>query len=56
MPTDNTTSLDLAKTIAELAIDKKAERVISIDLKGLFTIKGILDFIKKFKNAINNLS
>ena len=28
----------------------------SIDLKGLFTIKGILDFIKKFKNAINNLS
>ena len=25
-------------------------------LKGLFTTKGILDFIKKFKNAINNLS
>ena len=38
MPTDNTTSLDLAKTIAELAIDKKAERVISIDLKGLTSI------------------
>ena len=38
MPTDNTTSLDLAKTIAELAIDKKAERVISIDLRGLTSI------------------
>ena len=38
MPTDNTTSLTLAQTIAELAIDKKAERVISIDLKGLTSI------------------
>ena len=38
MLTDNTTSLDLAKTIAKLAIDKKAERVISIDLKGLTSI------------------
>lgn len=36
--TDNITSFTLAKTIAELAIDKKAERVISINLKGLTSI------------------
>ena len=38
MPTDNTTSLDLAKTIAELAIDKKPQRLISNDIKGLTSI------------------
>ena len=38
MSTDNITSFTLAKTIAELAIDKKAERVISINLKGLTSI------------------
>ncbi len=38
MSTDNTTSLTLTQTIAELAIDKKAERVISMDLKGLTSI------------------
>ena len=38
MPTDNITSHNLAKTIANLAIDKKAERVISIDLKDLTSI------------------
>ena len=38
MSTDNSNSLNLAKIIAELAIDKKAERVISIDLKNLTSI------------------
>ena len=38
MPTGNTSSLTLAKTIADLAIDKKGERVVSIDLKGLTSI------------------
>jgi len=38
VPTDNITSHNLAKTIANLAIDKKAERVISIDLKDLTSI------------------
>ncbi len=38
MSTGNTTSLKLTKTIANLAIDKKAERVISIYLKDLTSI------------------
>tara|TARA_Y100000996_G_C22166230_1_gene496747 strand:+ start:234 stop:593 length:360 start_codon:yes stop_codon:yes gene_type:complete len=38
VPTDNTISLTLTKDIANLAIDKKAEKVVSIDLKGLTSI------------------
>ena len=38
MSTDNNTSINLADTIANLALDKKAEKVVSIDLKGLTSI------------------
>ena len=38
MSTDKNTSINLADTIANLALDKKAEKVISIDLKGLTSI------------------
>ena len=38
MSTDNNISTDLADIIAQLAIDKKADKVIGINLKGLTSI------------------
>ncbi len=38
MSTDKNTSIKLADTIANLALDKKAEKVVGIDLKGLTSI------------------
>ena len=38
MSTDNNISTDLADTIAQLAIDKKADKVIGVNLKGLNSI------------------